>query len=176
MAYQIITDLPVIAKRSEAVDDDNWRFRRFLKGCDSERLDRTVHRITDDVWSQIDCTKCANCCKVLETVVTEEDCARLAKRLGMTAEEFEREYVREELSDDGERMLKSMPCVFLGDDNRCTVYEDRPECCRDYPFLYKDDFTFRTVGMISRLDNCPIVFNVWELLKLHFRWRSRTYR
>ena len=30
-------------------------------------------------------------------------------------------------------MLQTAPCPFLGHDNYCSVYEDRPAACREYP-------------------------------------------
>lgn len=57
--------IKIIGKQKE---DENWRFRSYLKGLDieEEELDKIVHEINNNVTSQIDCTKCANCCKVVE--------------------------------------------------------------------------------------------------------------
>jgi hypothetical protein len=135
-------------------------------------LDGIVKDITDDVWSQIDCLKCANCCKVLQPSVDAADIKRLAKRLGITPKQFEERYVAPEPDEFGDTVLKTMPCVFLGQENKCTVYEDRPKACRDYPYLYKKDFRTRTMSMISNTEVCPIVFNVWQRLKARF-WPPR---
>jgi Fe-S-cluster containining protein len=29
---------------------------------------------------------------------------------------------------------KTGPCAFLGKDNRCTIWKDRPEVCRVFPY------------------------------------------
>jgi Fe-S-cluster containining protein len=70
--------------------------------------------------------------------------------------------------------MRERPCPFLKD-NRCAVYEYRPANCRDYPYLYKPDFTARTLSMIGRLAECPAVFEAWEELKraAGFRYRPR---
>lgn len=41
-------------------------------------------------------------------------------------------------------------CVFLGDDGRCRVYEDRPEGCRLYPLILD---VVRNVVILH--DDCP---------------------
>ena len=41
----------------------------------------------------------------------------------------------------------------------------RPKDCVSYPYLLKKDFTSRLMGVIGNCSVCPIVFNVYELLK-----------
>ena len=51
------------AEMAKERDEENWEFRAFLKQYDMapKEIDAIVHRITDEVTSQIDCIKCANC-------------------------------------------------------------------------------------------------------------------
>ena len=58
-------DLKHIEEMAEERADHNWEFRTFLKQFDIgvKELDAIVHQINEEVSSQIDCTKCANCCK-----------------------------------------------------------------------------------------------------------------
>ncbi|MDP4953161.1 MAG: YkgJ family cysteine cluster protein, partial [Flavobacteriales bacterium] len=30
-------------------------------------------------------------------------------------------------------VLHTAPCPFLGEDNKCSVYDSRPKACREYP-------------------------------------------
>jgi Fe-S-cluster containining protein len=60
--------------------------------------------------------------------------------------------------------MRERPCPFLKD-KRCGVYEQRPASCRNYPSLDRREFSARTLGMIGRLSECPVVFEVWEELK-----------
>ncbi|MFH1965187.1 MAG: hypothetical protein ABIJ42_06545, partial [Acidobacteriota bacterium] len=46
-----------------------------------------------------------------------------------------------------------------------TAYSARPEDCRSYPHLHKKKFVFRVSGVFSNCSRCPIVYNVYELLK-----------
>ena len=52
--------------------------------------DRRLRRFGEEIEAQIDCTQCANCCRVTEVGITERDIEKLAKFLGVTAEEFHR--------------------------------------------------------------------------------------
>ena len=72
-------------------------------------------------------------------------------------------------------VMRERPCPFLKD-KRCAVYEHRPASCRGYPYLDRPEFTARTLGMIGRLSECPVVGEVWENLKQATRFRSRSTR
>ncbi|MFC1975620.1 hypothetical protein ACFLXQ_04415 [Chloroflexota bacterium] len=71
----IETDLKYIEAMAAERADENWKFRIFLKqlDMDTQELDAIVHQITDEVSSQIDCTKCANCCKQVRPVLDKDD-------------------------------------------------------------------------------------------------------
>ena len=174
MSDGLIRDLAVIRRQSAKHENEDLRFRTFLKvhlNMKDEKLDATVREVTDEVWAQIDCKTCANCCKTLQIEVNDGDIARLSARLEITAGEFAEHYVEE--PEPHTRILQSQPCVFLGENNFCTVYEDRPDDCRGYPYLHRDGFRQRTFSMIDNAAACPIVFNVWNDLKVRLRFRRR---
>ena len=159
------TDLNRIKQLSEKKDDENWEFRAFLKKSDIalERMDRIVHRLYNQVCSQIDCTRCANCCKQIRIILDQEDIENFSKGLGISAVRFGNQYlIKNEESD--EFILKQKPCPFLKD-NLCSHYNYRPKACRSFPHLHKNDFVFRLIGVIQNSSICPIVFNVYEYLK-----------
>jgi Fe-S-cluster containining protein len=62
-------------------------------------------------------------------------------------------------------ILKGKPCKFLRN-KKCTIYSSRPFDCRSYPHLHKKDFTFRLFAVLNNYSVCPIVFNVYEELKV----------
>lgn len=162
-----IREIEQLAKQRE---DANWEFRCYLKGCglSSSRIDAVVHRLCGEISREIDCTKCANCCKAIAPVLKPADILRLAKRLKLSSEEFRSRFLVHDLEND-RLMLKGVPCPFLRD-NLCTVYDDRPNNCRSYPHLHKKGFVFRLNQAFSNCSVCPIVFNVYEYLKLEL-WR-----
>ena len=70
-------------------DDSNFRFLRSLKMVsDPERIDALAGGLHEEVFSRIDCTRCANCCKTIRPGFTEQDIARIAAHLGMSTESF----------------------------------------------------------------------------------------
>lgn len=160
-------DLIQIRTLAERKEEENWRFRQFVKfGCKlkEEEMDRQVWETTKRIWAGIDCTACANCCREVRPTFSEEEVSRLAARLGMTPLQFIDTYLEPNGDDDNPWQTKTNPCPFLKD-NRCSVYEDRPADCKGYPYLYAPEFSSRMMGMISRTFTCPIVYEVIEELK-----------
>ena len=174
MPDKLIRDIPLIQRYARHNEGEDFAFRAFLKGrlnMSNEKLDAIAQETTDTVWKQIDCLTCGNCCRTLQIVVDDKDIARLALRLKMTPRQFSRQYVATD--PDRTQHLKSTPCSFLGADNRCAVYEDRPQACRDFPYLHAEDFRGRTFMMIDNTAVCPIVFNTWQQLKETLKFRRR---
>ena len=166
MPDKIIRSIPLITRYSRHNEDADWKFRAYLKsdcGLSNAELDAKVAVITERVWGQIDCSTCANCCRTLEITVNAEDIIRLAKHLNMPIASFKVKYVAD--SDDGTQVFHSPPCPFIQEDNRCGVYEARPKACRDYPYLSAPHFKSRSMSMVERCNECPIIFNVWQQLK-----------
>jgi Fe-S-cluster containining protein len=97
--------------------------------------------MSDKPWYRdglrFECTQCGDCCTGAPGFVwvNQQEIAALAQRLGLDAEEFERDYVRKV---GVRKSLKEFPngdCVFFdGHTRKCTVYELRPRQCRTWPF------------------------------------------
>lgn len=168
----MITDLTVIARLSELDFESNTEFRTFLRHqllWTNEELDALVQELDKEVTAAIDCTACGNCCRELCISVEAEDIERLAKRLGISSSDFESRYVAVDDDDSTEKFMPESPCPFLGG-CKCTVYEDRPKVCREFPHLYKNNFRSRLLGVFDTASECPIVFNVLEELKRRANW------
>lgn len=90
------------------------------------------------------CTMCGNCCTGPEGYVlyTPEEGQALAGRLGISLDEFVRDYTKETILGRSLREKLSpagLDCVFLDRESVpgkavCGVYEDRPRQCRTWPF------------------------------------------
>jgi len=173
MTYKI--DLPFIAQEALERDDENFDFRIFLKNLDigSNELDALVHEINDEVTAQIDCTQCANCCKVTHPVLSQKDAATFAKGLQVTAPIFRESYLLPMEEEPGKFKFKAKPCPFLSDD-LCTNYEARPEVCRSFPHLHKKGFRSRLLSVIRNYGLCPIVYHVYEELKREL-WQPNNF-
>jgi len=150
-------------ENSEQHGERNLMFLRSLKMKDDRVVDQKAHRLHDEAFSIIDCTQCANCCKTIHPLLTEDDIQQIARHLGMEESDFRAEYL--EVEEDGKSRMKGLPCRFLGADNRCTIYEVRPADCVEYPHTDKEGFTFRTYGIADNSLLCPAVFYIVEQLR-----------
>lgn len=158
------TDLVQIKRLGEKRREENQHFRAWLKH--HKFAERRFKAIAQDVEEALDCTACANCCRVATTRIGERDCERLAKFLGLKRDIFLRDYTVE-TPDEG-RILKRTAngCVFLSG-NLCSVYEARPQTCELFPHLVKGNGSLlsRMWHMPDRAVYCPIVFNTLEQFK-----------
>src|SRR4051794_33196304 len=69
-------------------DDENYLFLRSLKMRSPKKVDRIALELHQEAFNIVDCTKCANCCRTLHPIITDEDIARIAPHLGMAEDEF----------------------------------------------------------------------------------------
>jgi uncharacterized protein len=109
---------------------------------DPDRIDALARELHEELFSRIDCTRCANCCKTIQPGFTDEDIARIAAHLGMSEETFIGAYLEID-PEEGDHKTKAAPCPFLGGDDRCTIYEVRPLGCQEFPHTDKEGFTRR---------------------------------
>ena len=162
------TNLSKIQQLASVREDENYRFRRFLKSRESNKVDKIVHRLHDELTLQIDCTLCGNCCCRLKPELYQEDIAVLARLENMTPEAYQEKYCEE--AEFKERYLKTIPCRYL-EDKKCCIYKNRPEKCRTFPYTNKEGFISRLYSMIEFYEICPIVFNLMEGLKNELRFQ-----
>jgi Fe-S-cluster containining protein len=160
----MITDLVQIRRLGSQKHGENLRFRAYLKS--HRHSDRRLRRFGEEIEDQIDCTACANCCRVSEVGITERDIEKLAKFLGMTREEFVRDSTQQ--AESGELILKRTEagCVFL-EGNLCSVYEARPQNCANFPHVVRGSGSVasRMWRFVDRAEFCPIVYNWIEKVK-----------
>ncbi len=167
--FPIEKSLDEISRIAKIKENENTRFRIFLKGLNSKRVDNIVHRINDEVVEQIKCTECGNCCTCLRPTVTNKEVVRLSEITNLSKVSFTEKYLEK---DDFEntRFLKDKPCIFL-ENKKCTIYKDRPADCKSFPHIDKNGFIGRTMSMLNNYEICPIVFNVMERLKRELKFR-----
>jgi hypothetical protein len=160
----VLTDLVQIKTIGEKKRVENERFRRYLKTHDHS--DRILRRIAVGVEEQIDCTACANCCRVATVRLSTRDVERMAKALSIGQARFLAEYTTE--SEDEGRILKrtTQGCVFL-DGNLCGIYDHRPATCDDFPHVVRGtgSIVSRMWEFTDRAVYCPIVYNSLEAFK-----------
>lgn len=166
----MLTDLVQIDRLGRQKKTENARFRVYLKSHDYS--DRRLRRLAEEIESQIDCTQCANCCRVAEAGVKDRDIEKLAKFIGVSREEFLRDYT--DRNESNELILKRTEsgCVFLKE-NLCSVYEARPRSCVNFPNLVRGNGSIasRMWQLVDRATYCPIVYNWMETVKQEMGFR-----
>lgn len=126
-------------------------------------LDHFVLEAHDEAFSHIDCLECANCCKTTSPIILQEDIDRLAKYLKIKSGDFIQKYL--EMDEDGDFVFTSAPCPFLKDDNRCAVYDVRPQACREYPHTNRKRIHEILDITAANANICPAVNEIVEKLK-----------
>jgi uncharacterized protein len=166
----MLTDLIQIRRLGESKRDENLRFRMHLKRHNF--VERKFRQIAQAVEDQIDCTACANCCKVATVRLNERDVEKLVKFLGVRPADFLRDYTQQ--SDEEGLILKRTDagCVFLAG-TTCTVYDARPGTCQHFPHLVKGEGSIaaRMWQFVDRACYCPIVYNSLEAFKIEVKFR-----
>lgn len=131
---------------------------KALKKEKPKRLDQAFHQAHDEVFSCVDCLSCGHCCKTTGPLFIEKDIDRLAKRFKMKGAQFITQYLR--VDEEGHFVLQQLPCPFLGADNYCQVYEDRPKACREYPHTDRNKMK-QILGLTEKnVEHCPAVFEI----------------
>ncbi len=111
-----------------------------------------------NVFTKLSCLDCANCCSSIPPLITKTDKKRIAKHLNMGLVDFENKYIH--IDEDGDEVFKKSPCVFLEEDNTCSIYDIRPKACRQFPHtegheLYENLDLFKT-----NIRYCPAAFHI----------------
>lgn len=167
----MITDLIQIRTLGEKKRDENLRFRRHMKSRDHS--DRILRRIAEEIEGQIDCTQCANCCKVATVRLSDRDVERLARYLRIPPARFLADYAVE-TAEEGLilRRDKQSGCVFLSG-TECAVYDARPDICQRFPHLVRGQGSIasRMWEFVDRACYCPIVYNSLEAFKDELRFQ-----
>ncbi|MGZ3899633.1 MAG: YkgJ family cysteine cluster protein [Bacteroidia bacterium] len=160
-------DLNEFNKKSKNLKKENESFYRRLKLKSPKNIDDLFHNAHDEAFEKIDCLKCANCCKTTSPIFYQRDIERAAKACRIKPGEFIDKYLR--IDEDKDYVLKQSPCTFLDADNYCTIYEDRPNACREYPHTNRKkmqqilDLTFKNTLV------CPAVLHITEEIKRHLK-------
>ncbi|NJN41490.1 MAG: YkgJ family cysteine cluster protein [Flammeovirgaceae bacterium] len=150
-------------KRSTSKSEENKKYLRGLKKKKSKTIDRAFHQLHDEVFEEIDCLECANCCKTTSPIFYQKDIERLSDSLNLKPGQFIERYLR--LDEENDFVLQTAPCPFLAPDNYCSVYENRPKACREYPHTNRKnmiqilDLTYKNTLV------CPAVLEIVERMK-----------
>jgi Fe-S-cluster containining protein len=137
-------------------------YKRLLEKGNRNKMLRVLPDLHEQVFAQVDCLACANCCKNYSPRFKQPDIKRIAKRLKIKEGDLVATYLR--LDEEGDYVVKQSPCPFLAADNTCNIYEDRPSDCRRYPYTDEDVLLKRVSLTLKNATVCPATFAVLEKL------------
>jgi Fe-S-cluster containining protein len=138
------------------------KYRKLLEWADKNAVLKQLPDLHEEAFSRINCLDCAACCKNYSPRFKTPDIKRISKVLKMKEGAFIETYLN--LDEDGDYVVRSKPCPFLGADNRCSIYDDRPSDCKRFPYTDEDVLLKRPTLTLKNATFCPITYFVLERL------------
>lgn len=142
--------------------DHQKLYRQYLNRANKNKVLKALPDLHEEAFEKVDCLQCANCCKNYSPRFKTPDIKRIAKYLKMKEGEFIDRYLY--IDNEGDYVLRSKPCPFLGADNNCSIYEHRPSDCHRFPYTDEDVLLKRQPLTLKNSSFCPIVYYVLEKL------------
>lgn len=136
-------------------------------------LDLIMADLHELAFRQIDCLLCGNCCRSLGPRITDRDITRIAKTLRQKPSNLTDSLLR--IDDDGDYIFKSMPCPFLGSDNYCAIYENRPQACATYPHTNRRRIVQLLDITLLNVHTCPAVAFITIELDRHYSQKQKGF-
>ena len=146
--------------RTASTQKQHHKFINRLKREKPKALNERAEQAHEEVFGELDCVDCANCCTSIPPIVNRADASRIAKYLGMKVTHFQRDYLHQD--EDGDMVMNTTPCPFLEADNACAIYEVRPKACRKYPHTDNYEFAEHLKLHKQNVVYCPAVFHIIE--------------
>jgi len=137
-------------------------YKQFLQRADKNKTLKQLPDLHEEAFEKVDCLQCANCCKNFSPRFKTPDVKRIAKHLRMKESVFIETYLK--VDEEGDFVVRSSPCPFLGADNYCSIYEERPSDCRRFPYTDEDVLIKRQALTLKNTSFCPITYYVIEKL------------
>lgn len=137
-------------------------FKNFLAKADKNKVLKALPELHEEAFEKIDCLQCAACCKNYSPRFKTPDVKRISKHLSIKESVFIETYLR--VDEEGDFVVKSLPCPFLGPDNFCSIYEVRPSDCERFPYTDEDVIIKRQKLTLKNASFCPITFYVLDKL------------
>lgn len=138
-------------------------YRRMLKQLEPRKTLQKLPELHEEAFEKIDCLTCGRCCKGYSPRFKTPDIKRISKSLRLKEGQFIEQYLL--IDAEGDYVLQQTPCPFLGADNRCSIYEDRPSDCRRFPYTDEDVLLKRPQITLKNVEFCPAVYFVLERLR-----------
>ena len=142
--------------------------RHFLTRTENNpprSLDILSEQVDKEVWREVDCLSCANCCKKMSPTYTFQDMKRIAAHFNMRVKDFKAKWLYLD-KKEGDWMNVKRPCQFLDTKtNMCSIYEIRPADCAGFPHLTKKGMKDYIHVHKQNIEYCPATYLWVEKLK-----------
>lgn len=149
------------------VEKNKRRLRLVLSKVEKKaplHLDQLAEKIDKEVWQEVNCLSCANCCKVMTPTFTVQDIKRISAHLGQTPKEFKDQWLVKDKNQDWTNKIN--PCQFLDlKTNMCKIYEIRPTDCSGFPHLAKKKMVDYIHVHKQNIEYCPATYAMVEKLE-----------
>lgn len=163
----MISDYRKIIVKAEKLKTENKKFLDKVKKLAPKDLDIVTHELHEQAFEKIDCLQCANCCYTTGPLLLNKDIDRLAKTFKTKPSIFAEQYLK--IDEDNDYVFKQIPCVFLGNDKYCTVYNDRPNACREFPHTQQRNILQKLKITYLNTTICPAVALIVDGLKEKYK-------
>jgi len=101
---------------------------------------------------EISCSQCGYCCKNYKISMVLDDIEKLSKKINPAP------YIEPDKGREYRYVFKDIPCKFLQKDNKCSIYDVRPQSCKNYPFVIPEK-----IVRISRDHNCNLIIKFFVI-------------
>lgn len=140
-------------------------FKRYLGRLEKKpapNLDKLAEEVNTEVWKEVDCLSCANCCKTMTPTFTTKDIKRISAHLEMSVAGFKEKWLYYDKKDK-DWMNTKQPCQFLDlGSNLCSIYEVRPSDCAGFPHLTRKKMTEYIHVHQQNISYCPATYKMVE--------------
>lgn len=167
----------LLTAHNQAYTKGKKKLSAFLKKFDDktvEGINSFIDDASDKAWKEVECLSCANCCKVMTPTFTKADLKRISTHFRMSEKDFYTKWLSTD-PDNGDKVNRIQPCQFLNlKDNKCSIYEIRPEDCAKFPHFKRKPFAAYTHVHTQNLEYCPatlkFVTQLQESIEAKFEW------
>jgi len=143
-------------------------FKSFLTKLEKnppKNLHQTMVQVDKEVWGEIDCLSCGNCCKQMTPTFSDKDIKRISAHFEMTQDAFKEKWLKYDKKDKDWQNQKQ-PCQFFNlADHKCSIYPIRPSDCSGFPHLTKKNPVDYLHVHKQNIQYCPATFKMVEKMK-----------
>lgn len=145
---------------------ENLKFIRYLKTIPSKASQPIIEDIYNSLLTYFDCSKCANCCKMLDISLSRMDVIKLSLGLNVPVKDVKVRYLKKKVGEYNflaSYTFNRKPCPFL-EGTLCSCYDYRPEECRQFPHLGDGEYIYSMKAVVN-CEICPLISTSFEILK-----------